>query len=279
MNSDDLKCIEILKKIRSNNVDEAMTMLTEVKNEEFIGLINQVFSQQTVKSSEVQATNSIFDAPPNYYSPALLNVGTVCNYMFSSSMWDELMSFHSQLASDPYVEYLDNYYREGRARFGEFWHYADIVTTLFSLSKMIQPRNYMEIGVRRGRSVCTVVNASPAVNVVAFDMWMQNYAGMENPGPEFVKGELEKFNHQGHVEFVNGNSHVTVPAYFEQNPDTYFDMITVDGDHSEEGAYEDLKTVITRLNIGGALIFDDIAHPSHPYLYDVWMRVMQEHPA
>jgi len=53
-----------------------------------------------------------------------------------------------------------------------------------------------------------------------------------------------------------------------------FDLITVDGDHSEEGAFDDLLNVIPHLNVGGILVFDDIAHPTHPYLLGVWKKTL-----
>jgi hypothetical protein len=35
---------------------------------------------------------------------------------------------------------------------------------------------------------------------------------------------------------------------------------------------------VPQLAPGGILVFDDIAHPQHPYLFDVWLQVMREHP-
>jgi hypothetical protein len=55
-------------------------------------------------------------------------------------------------------------------------------------------------------------------------------------------------------------------------------MNTVDGDHSEEGAFDDLYAVIPHLSVGGILVFDDIAHPAHPYLLGVWRKVLAEFP-
>jgi len=55
-------------------------------------------------------------------------------------------------------------------------------------------------------------------------------------------------------------------------------MITVDGDHSEAGALDDLKNVIPHLSVGGILVFDDIAHPAHPYLINVWKKTMAQFP-
>jgi len=54
----------------------------------------------------------------------------------------------------------------------------------------------------------------------------------------------------------------------------FFDLITVDGDHSEWGAEQDLRQVYQRLKIGGVLVFDDICHPLHPYLAGVWQRAV-----
>ena len=80
-----------------------------------------------------------------------------------------------------------------------------------------------------------------------------------NPGPNFVKNELDKFDFQGRVNFINGDSKKTVPNFFKENPNLFFDLITIDGDHSLKGALRDIKNVLPRLKIGGAIIFDDIS--------------------
>ena len=181
-----------------------------------------------------------------------------------------------KLSPDDYLRYLIRYYEAGLARFGEYWGYADIVTVLLGLSDELQPQHYLEIGVRRGRSACAIASRSPGVAMVLFDMWLKNYAGMENPGPELVRSELQKVGHHGAIEFINGNSHETVPQYFRDHPDTAFDIITVDGDHTNIGAAQDLADVMPRLKIGGAVVFDDICHPKHPGLRDVWRRLVEE---
>lgn len=190
---------------------------------------------------------STFNYSKNFFGLVILNPGTLSRIATDVSVWQEILSFHSLLASDEYVQYLDALYRESIKRFGSNWYYLDIVNVLYAASKTIQPRNYLEIGVRRGRSVCTVARGCPNVDIVAFDMWLQGYGGMENPGPEFVKAELLKHGHAGTISLINGNSHQTIPAFFRQNPLAMFDMITVDGDHSEAGALDDLKNIIPHL--------------------------------
>ena len=111
-----------------------------------------------------------------------------------------------------------------------------------------------------------------------FDMWVENYAGMENPGPDHVNSELDKFKHSGKREFINGNSHETLKKYFRQNPNLYFDLITVDGDHSNLGAAQDIADVLPRLSIGGAVLFDDTGNPNVVGLGDVWKKMLEENP-
>jgi len=217
------------------------------------------------------------DLSNEFFGPSRLSPTTLAQICSSEESWRSILSFHGQLASDEYVAYVDRFYRESFARFGKHWFYLDIVNVLFVSSQVVQPRNYLEIGVRRGRSVCAVARACPDVNILACDMWQENYAGMENPGPEFVNSELKKHGHRGKIDYLNGDSHETLPAFFAKDPDARFDLITVDGDHSEQGAYDDLCNVVSRLNVGGVLVFDDIAHPLHPYLLNVWQRVVEEH--
>ncbi|MBU0507939.1 class I SAM-dependent methyltransferase [bacterium] len=195
---------------------------------------------------------------------------TLARIATSPESWREILDFHSDLASDAYVNRMDCYYRKCRERFGDHWYYFDITNVLYAASKTLRPRNYLEIGVRRGRSVCTVARGCPSVNIVGFDLWVPDYAGMENPGPDFVKSELARHAHVGTLELITGNSHDAVPEYFRRHPQQTFDLITVDGDHSEAGALDDLLNVIPRLSTGGVLVFDDIAHPEHPYLLNVW---------
>lgn len=206
----------------------------------------------------------------------LANCLTIAGLAKSKEIWQEILSFHQDLVTDDYTRELDSYYRQCVENFGSYWVYYDIVSVLYTISRVIQPAEYLEVGVRRGRSVCAVAQASPDVNISAFDMWQKNYAGMENPGPEFVQSELKKFSHRGQVDFFNGNSHETLPQFVRDNPEKKFDLITVDGDHTPEGALQDLRDVIDCLRPGGYIVFDDIAHPSHPELGSVWQDFVKE---
>ncbi len=252
---------QLLKTIPSHS--EAQTLLSELK---------------AMSGISQHSNRNIFEYGKKFYGSVILNPGTLVNIATSAELWQELLSFHHLLATDEYVEYLDKFYRECIQRFGANWHYMDIINVLFDASKTLQPSIYLEICVRRGRGACTVVRGCPDVDILAFDMWIQNYGGMDNPGPDFVRSELAKHHHRGKVTFINGNSHETIPEYFRQNPDAAFDMITVDGDHTEAGAFDDLCNVIPHLAEGGVLLFDDISHPAHSYLLNVWQKALAKFP-
>jgi len=214
------------------------------------------------------------DAP--WYPPVMAGADTLGNIHAAHDFVSDAIALMERLTPDAYTTYLRNYCREGRKRFGAQWMYADIVTVLLCLTRTLKPRTYLEIGVRRGRSACAVAQEAPYAAMFLFDMWQAGYAGIDNPGPDFVRAELAKVNHRGPVTFVDGDSHVTLPKFFAANSTACFDLITVDGDHSERGAAQDMCDVLPRLAVGGAIVFDDIAHPAHPELDRVWRTLVAD---
>jgi len=225
--------------------------------------------------------DAIFNQPElgNWYPPVILGPATVGSLATSSTCLRQVIQIVERLELDDYVRYLLAYYSAGLERFGELWNYADIVTVLLASTVLIKPTSYLEIGVRRGRSMAIIAAKNPMCNIVGIDMWENtNYAGMPNPGPAFVQAELERVEHKGQLELIAGNSHQILPAYFSEHPDLFFDLVTVDGDHSEKGAEQDLKDVVQHLKVGGILVFDDISHPAHPYLDRVWHRTIESDP-
>lgn len=205
-----------------------------------------------------------------WYVPAMVGPSTFTGEVVGAAAVRRVLAILGKLSRDPYMDFVIGFYERGLDRFGEQWVYSDINTVLLGLTRLLNVQNYLEIGVRRGRSMAMVASQAPCCRIAGFDLWMDNYAGMENPGGDFVCTELERVGFQGKVEFLDGDSKQTVPQYVQAHPDTYFDLVTVDGDHSLEGARADLNNVIPRLKVGGALVFDDVSHQEHPYLGKLW---------
>lgn len=214
----------------------------------------------------------------DWFSPVMPGAATIGEESRRGSSLETALHVTESLAEDPYGTFLISFYSEGIARYGERWGYADISTMLVAASAIASPSSYLEIGVRRGRSMAMVSSQTPECAFTGFDMWISGYGGNDNPGATFVEDELRRLGHTGSIEMIDGNSHETVPSYFSANPEAYFDLITVDGDHSRRGAIADLECVIPRLKVGGILVFDDISHPAHPELAGVWKEVTNRHP-
>lgn len=214
----------------------------------------------------------------DWYPPVMIDAADVADRLLAGGYVARALEVLARLTPDAYGDYLRAFLADGLARFGSGWRYADIVVVLATLADLLQPRTYLEIGVRRGRSLCTVAAGAPAVDVYGFDLWMADYAGMDNPGAAFVEEELGRVGHRGRAVFIDGDSHVTVPRFLAEHPTLTFDLITVDGDHSELGAAQDLAWVLPRLAVGGAVVFDDISHPLHPELLGVWRTLIADQP-
>jgi predicted O-methyltransferase YrrM len=209
-----------------------------------------------------------------WYHPPLAGPSTFVTDVSSAKAVRGMLDVLGRLSSDSYLEFLSRYGRRGLEEFGESWIYADINTVLYGLAEGLGADSYLEIGVRRGRSMAMVAAQRPRCHLVGFDLWKENYAGMSNPGPRLVRAELERIGHAGPLELISGDSRVTVPEYLREHPDRFFDLVTVDGDHSAQGARADILNVLPRIKCGGALVFDDIANPAHPDLMDVWTRLV-----
>ncbi|MBU1863542.1 MAG: methyltransferase domain-containing protein [Candidatus Omnitrophica bacterium] len=156
-----------------------------------------------------------------------------------------------------------------------FWN---IHSVLAFIAHTFQPEAYLEIGMRTGGSLVQVVHHSNVKQVIAVDLWEGSYANLPN-SLEYAQRQVahyktktdKKFN----IEFMQGNSHVILKHLIQQK--NTFDLITVDGDHSENGALEDLEDAVQLLSERGIIIFDDIMHPSHSYLLRVANRFKERH--
>lgn len=143
-------------------------------------------------------------------------------------------------------------------------------------AKRLQPKNYLEIGTRRGWSAAMVAMSSPNTQLYCCDMWHQNYSNSPNPGPSFVTSELKKLGYEKPINFLSGDSLEVIPKFFKENPNLEFDLILVDGDHLEIPATKDLDNTMPHVSVGGMLVFDDIV--GEPQLDHVFGALIKRYP-
>jgi predicted O-methyltransferase YrrM len=201
-------------------------------------------------------------------------ISTLAEAALSREAAEFVICLLKKLEQSGETEGQELFYLWGQGRYGEHWRYADSTTALVAAAMAIRPKAYLEIGVRRGRSSAVIGALCPDCAIYGFDLWLPDYAGAPNPGPDFVRGELRKAGHTGAVTFTSGDSRTTVPSFLAQHPDLFFDVINVDGDHSVAGAARDLANVLPRLKVGGVIVFDDIV--SAPALMRVWNWLVRQ---
>ena len=237
-----------------------------------INKLNRITKRKSWSTIPILKCNTYFNSEIQLFEPHLIGVNTIFKESASLETYKGVIEILNQLEPEASVSFVQKYISKGINNFGTSWTYSDINTVLYAICNLAKIENYLEIGVRRGRSMSIVVSQSKNVNIYGFDMWIKNYVGAENPGQALVVQEIKKNGHTGQINFIDGDSKKTIPKFFSENPDLYFDLITVDGDHSLSGAKKDLRNVKDRLKIGGILVFDDISSHEHPYLKRLWEK-------
>lgn len=111
-------------------------------------------------------------------------------------------------------------------------------------SSQYQPKSYLEIGTREGDSLQQVIKSSKNLNEIYMcDMWGSTYGGTGRSNHNHIDSLIADLNYTGKARFLDGDSKVKIPELHTKY-DSYFDLILVDGDHSAEGGYIDLKNVL-----------------------------------
>lgn len=130
-----------------------------------------------------------------------------------------------------------------------------------------KPASYLEIGVQEGLSLSTVLKADTPKSidrVSLCDNWGPDFGGTSKGNHEHIHNVLRSVKFEGEVNFYDGDSKITVPKIAEK-----FDLVLVDGDHSEHGCLIDMENSWELLNQEGHMVVDDIIHPAHAYLMAV----------
>lgn len=128
----------------------------------------------------------------------------------------------------------------------------------------VQPSSYLEVGVSDGASLLAVLNAFPVQRVVLCDLWEPVEGGSGRGSHAHISKLLADVNFGGTAWFLDGDSRTLLPT-IPASPQ--FDLATVDGNHSAEGAASDLACVWPLLRPGGILVMDDV---DRPHLRGVW---------
>ncbi|WP_321493265.1 class I SAM-dependent methyltransferase [uncultured Desulfobacter sp.] len=157
-----------------------------------------------------------------------------------------------------------------------FWN---IHAALSYATWKINPTSYLEIGTRTGGSMVQALQSPNLKSAVSVDLWNGEYAGMTNTlnySKKQISGYLERQKKNCEYIPIQGSSHKILPQLIDQQKK--FNLICVDGDHTEGGAWLDLVNAERLLSKKGVIIFDDLIHPSCPYMIKITKKFMDTYP-
>jgi hypothetical protein len=136
---------------------------------------------------------------------------------------------------------------------------------------------YLEIGTRLGHSLALVaLLAGDALELaVSVDAYIAEYGGEPN-GLDITELNLAAAGvDASRVELWRGNSHRVLPHLAGDG--RTFNLILVDGDHTDDGARRDLEDALELLEDQGVIVFDDCENGSEGNLLDVWRAFIEAH--
>jgi len=177
---------------------------------------------------------------------------------------------------------------------------------LYYLSDLLKPRNYLEIGVREGASVLSVLCKEYEITsfvrktisdqrTILNDRVIQRvreaftlrshihdlYLSDVWVYPEQSKGDhIRKLIHDGfprnklNVKIMVGNSKFTVSQLFKENPDLKLDLVLLDGNHSDEAVKADLDNLVGHFKV---LVAHDIFSHDHPNMIRIIKDYVKTH--
>lgn len=111
-----------------------------------------------------------------------------------------------------------------------------------------------EIGFNAGHSALLMLVGRPATPVVftVFDIGHHAYT---RPALKYIESQFP----QARIEYMEGDSTITMPAWIATRPEMVhsYDLVHVDGGHSEHCIRNDLQNAIQLTRLGGVIVVDD----------------------
>lgn len=125
--------------------------------------------------------------------------------------------------------------------------------------------SYLEIGVQEGNSLAAVVLSNKTINVTLCDTWGLAHGGTGRGSHAHIDVMLDTMKHTGLRWYLDGLSAEQLPTLSGKT----FDLVHVDGDHSEAGALQDLKLawlLTKRVMVVHDIFFESVRNAAFMFL-------------
>lgn len=107
-----------------------------------------------------------------------------------------------------------------------------------------------EIGFNAGHSLLLMIANNPTADYVIFDLCNHRYT---IPCVTYIAEQYPNTK----IEFIAGDSSISMPNYIKENPNLKFDFIHIDGGHNLENVINDYNNSYSLIKEGGLTLFDD----------------------
>lgn len=112
------------------------------------------------------------------------------------------------------------------------------------------PLQICQVGFNAGHSASQFLLSNPSAKLLSFDLAENAYFDKA----EKLLGCLFPSRH----EIVKGNSELTIPAYHAAHPEFVCHVSFIDGDHSFDGADQDIRNMARMASPNGIVVLDDM---------------------
>ena len=149
-------------------------------------------------------------------------------------------------------QFLDNKNVKFKTLEGHTQLEPKLTEVLVKLVSNKEIKTVMEIGFNAGHSADTFLKSNESISLVSFDIATHSYV-------DIGKTYIDKKYPERHT-LIKGDSRVTITEYFNKNPETKFDLIFIDGGHSDNVPRSDLSNCRLFAHKNTIVIMNDVKY-------------------
>lgn len=141
---------------------------------------------------------------------------------------------------------------------------ADHFQVLDMVIKKHRAKTFLEVGVQEGHTLRTAVKTGLLTELTLCDTWGPSFGGTNRGSNAHIEKLLDELGYAGTRTYLEGRSQDLLPKVT-----TPFDVVHIDGDHSFQGALQDLMNGwrLTRY----AMVVHDLAFPEVSRAFHVFL--------